>query len=198
MACCWRLALVACDSGNSGSTEIAVPTGPATASFASQASDGADAYASNCAACHGGNLEGTRLGPLLSGRSFMQRWGSQTPALLLRNIQANMPPGGAGNLTDGDYLSIVAHILSVNGMDQVEDALTASSDFTIAENVSEIVAAQQRPEPPAPEGLTVAGNVEDFVDFVPLTAERLANPDPADWPAMRRNPHATAIARWIR
>ncbi len=182
--------LVACDSGNSGSTEIAVPTGPATASFASQASDGADAYASNCAACHGGNLEGTRLGPLLSGRSFMQRWGSQTPALLLGNIQANMPPGGAGNLTDGDYLNIVAHILSVNGMDQVEDALTASSDFTIAENVSEIVAARQRPEPPAPEGLTVAGNVEDFVDFVPLTAERLANPDPADWPAMRRNPHA--------
>jgi alcohol dehydrogenase (cytochrome c) len=182
--------LVACDSGNSGSTEIAVPTGPATASFASQASDGADAYATNCAACHGGNLEGTRLGPLLSGRSFMQRWGNQTPALLLGNIQANMPPGGAGNLTDGDYLNIVAHILSVNGMDQIEDALTASSDFTIAENVSEIVAARQRPEPPAPEGLTVAGNVEDFVDFVPLTAERLANPDPADWPAMRRNPHA--------
>jgi alcohol dehydrogenase (cytochrome c) len=181
---------VACDSGNSGSTEITVPTGPATASFASQASDGADAYASNCAACHGGNLEGTRLGPLLSGRSFLQRWGSQTPALLLGNIQANMPPGGAGNLTDGDYLNIVAHILSVNGMDQVEDALTASADFTIADNVSEMVAARQRPEPPAPEGLTVAGNVEDFVDFEPLTAERLANPDPADWPAMRRNPHA--------
>ncbi|MCI5106959.1 MAG: PQQ-binding-like beta-propeller repeat protein [Pseudomonadales bacterium] len=181
---------VACDSGNSGSTEIAVPTGPATASFASQASDGADAYATNCAACHGGNLEGTRLGPLLSGNAFLQRWGSQTPALLLGNIQANMPPGGAGNLGDSDYLNIVAHILSVNGMDQVEDALTASSDFTIAENVSEMVARQQRPEPPAPEGLTVAGNVEDFVNFEPLTAERLANPDPADWPAMRRNPHA--------
>jgi len=182
--------LTACGGGSDSSTAIPVTTQPAVAGFASQAESGADLFAANCAACHGANLEGTRLGPLLSGNAFLQRWGTQTPSLLLGNIQANMPPGGAGNLSAEDYLHITAHILSANGVDSVEEALTASSDFTIADNVTRLVAMRQRAEPPAPQGLTFAGNTEDFVEFVPLTAERLANPDPADWPAMRRNPHA--------
>ncbi len=182
--------LAACGGGNDSTTEIAVTTQPAIAGFASQAESGADLFAANCAACHGANLEGTRLGPLLSGNAFLQRWGAQTPSLLLGNIQANMPPGGAASLSDQDYLHITAHILSENGVDAIEEPLTASTDFTIADNVSRIVAMRQRPEPPAPQGLTFAGNTEDFVEFVPLTAERLADPDPADWPAMRRNPHA--------
>lgn len=182
--------LVACGGDNPASTEIAVTTQPAIAGFASQAESGAALYATNCAACHGANLEGTRLGPLLSGNTFLQRFGSQTPALLLGNIQANMPPGGAPSLSDQDYLHITAHLLSANGVDAIEEPLTASTDFTIADNVSRVVAMRERAEPPAPQGLTFAGNTEAFVEFVPLTAERLANPDPADWPAMRRNPHA--------
>jgi alcohol dehydrogenase (cytochrome c) len=187
--------LIACDSSSeTTSTEIPVAAAPAVAGFTSQAESGEALYASNCASCHGANLEGSRLGPLLSGRAFLQRWGEQTPALLLGNIQANMPPGGGDNLNDQDYLHITAHILAVNGVDGVAEPLTASTDFTIAENVSELVAMRERPEPPAPTGLTVAGNTEDFVDFTPLTAERLANPDPADWPAMRRNPHAHSFS----
>ncbi|GAB5499764.1 MAG: PQQ-binding-like beta-propeller repeat protein [Pseudohongiellaceae bacterium] len=189
------IGLIACDSGSdTTSTEIPVAAAPAVAGFTSQAESGEALYASNCASCHGANLEGSRLGPLLSGRAFLQRWGEQTPALLLGNIEANMPPGGGDSLSDQDYLHITAHILAVNGVDGVAEPLTASTDFTIAENVSELVAMRERPEPPAPTGLTVAGNTEDFVDFTPLTAERLANPDPADWPAMRRNPHAHSFS----
>ena len=187
--------LVACDSSNdSTSTAIPVAAAPENDGFTNQAESGAAIYASNCASCHGANLEGSRLGPLLSGRSFLQRWGEQTPALLLGNIKANMPPGGGNNISDQDYLHITAHILAVNGVDGVDAPLTASTDFTIAENVSELVAMRERPEPAAPTGLTVAGNTEDFVEFEPLTAERLANPDPADWPAMRRNPHAHSFS----
>lgn len=164
------------------------------AGFVAQADAGSGLYATNCAACHGANLEGSRLGPLLSGRAFMQRWGEQTPALLLGNIQANMPPGGSGTLSDEDYLGITAHILSFNGMDQIDEALSADSDFQIAENVSAITETRNRPAAPSPEGLTVAGNTEDFVEFVPLTTERLENPDPADWPAHRRNPHAHSFS----
>lgn len=183
--------LAACDSGGSSSpSSIPVATQPEAVGFSDQAAAGADLFAANCAACHGANLEGTRLGPLLTGGAFLQRWGSQTPALLLSNIQANMPPGGGDNLSDEDYIDLVAHILSVNGVDGVDEALTASTEFTIADNVSRIAAMRDRPEPPAPTGVTVAGNTEDYVEFVPLTAERLANPDPADWPAHRRNPHA--------
>ncbi len=177
------LLLAACAPQDSSSEQAA----EAALDFSAQAEAGATAYATNCAACHGAELEGTILGPLLSGQSFVQRWGTQTPALLLGNIQSNMPPGGAGSMTDEDYLNIVAHMLAMNGVDSVSNALTRASDFVIAENISRIVALRRPPEPPAPQGLTVAGNTEDFVPFTPLTAEMLRDPDPADWPMHRRN-----------
>ena len=155
--------------------------------FAAQAEAGAVSYAANCAACHGVELEGTILGPLLIGQSFIQRWGAQTPALLLGNIRSNMPPGGAGNMTDEDYLNIVAHMLAMNGVDSVSEALTGVSDFVIAENISRIAALRRPAAPPAPQGLTVAGDTGDFAPFTPLTAEMLRDPDPADWPMHRRN-----------
>ncbi|MEO1930750.1 MAG: PQQ-binding-like beta-propeller repeat protein [Pseudohongiella sp.] len=179
------LALAACDSEVSNTEEDVVAL-----TFSSQADAGASAFATNCAACHGANLEGTTLGPILSGFNFLQRWGSQTPTLLLGNIKANMPPGGAGTLTDDDYLDIVAHLLEANGVDAVVNALTASTDFVISENISSVVQRQQRAEPPAPQGVTVAGNVDDFVPFVPITDAMLENPDPADWPMHRRNYYA--------
>jgi len=163
------------------------PAAGPEATFTAQAEAGAASYAANCAACHGAELEGTILGPLLIGQPFIQRWGTQTPALLLGNIQSNMPPGGAGSMTDEDYLNVVAHMLAMNGVDSVSDVLTDASDFVIAENISRIVALRRPQEPPAPQGLTVAGNTEDFTSFTPLTAEMLRDPDPADWPMHRRN-----------
>jgi len=174
--------LLGCDVGDT-TTEDAT----AEVTFASQAEAGATAFSTNCAACHGANLEGTTLGPILSGFAFLQRWSTQTPALLLGNIQSNMPPGGNEGISEEDYINIVAHILGVNGVDAVTDALTASTDFAIAENISRIVQQRQRAEPEPPQGLTVAGNVDDFVPFVPITDAMLENPDPADWPMIRRN-----------
>lgn len=176
------LLLVAC--GGEGTQQAAEPQAVAAVTFNSQAEDGATAFASNCAACHGVNLEGTTLGPILSGNSFVQRWGTQTPQLLLNNIQANMPPGGNEGISDEDYINIVAHILSSNGVDGVAEALTASTDFQIADNISRVVAQRQRPEPEPPQGVTVAGTVENFT---PITDAMLENPDPADWPMHRRN-----------
>ena len=181
------LGLVAC-----GQESTQVPTStviPATMSsaFSDQAALGAGKFAANCAACHGVNLEGTTLGPLLSGRPFLQRWGDRTPSLLFNNIKANMPPGGNEGISDADYLAITAHILDTNGVDAITAALTASTDFTIADNASELVANRQRSEPPAPEGITVAGNVDDYVPFVPVTDAMLEAPDPADWPMIRRS-----------
>ena len=156
----------------------------ASVTFNSQAEIGAEKFASNCAACHGANLEGTTLGPILSGNSFVQRWGTQTPALLLNNIRANMPPGGNDGISDEDYINIVAHILSSNGVDAVTETLTASTDFEIADNISQVVARRSRPEPEPPQGVTVAGTIENFT---PVTDAMLENPDPADWPMHRRN-----------
>ena len=183
------LGLAAC--GGESSTSVSTPQSAApVVTFASQVEAGAEAYATNCAICHGANLEGSTLGPLLSGFSWVRRWGTQTPTLLLGNIQANMPPGGNESITEEDYLNIVAHMLQVNGVDGITEALSASSDFVIEDNISRMVAQRNRSEPPAPEGLTVNGNTEDFIPFIPLTDAMLRDPDPADWPMMRRNFYA--------
>ena len=183
------ITLTACGDNNPSPSETTSPSSTelSSSSFENQANKGSDLFAANCASCHGANLEGTTLGPLLSGRSFVQRWGVQTPALLLGNIRANMPPGGNEALSEADYLNIVAHILETNGVDSTDEPLTADTDFTISESISEIVAQRQTPAPESPEGLTVVGNTEEFADFTPLTEEMLRNPDPADWPMHRRN-----------
>ena len=179
--------LVACgQESTQAPTSTATPTAM-TSAFSDQAALGAGKFAANCAACHGVNLEGTTLGPLLSGRPFLQRWGDRTPSLLFSNIKANMPPGANEGISDADYLAITAHILDTNGVDAITAALTASTDFTIADNASELVANRQRSEPPAPEGITVAGNVDDYSPFVPVTDAMLEAPDPADWPMIRRS-----------
>ena len=181
------LGLVACgQESTQAPTSTAIPTAM-TSAFSDQAALGAGKFAANCAACHGVNLEGSTLGPLLSGRPFLQRWGDRTPSLLFSNIKANMPPGGNEGISDADYLAITAHILDTNGVDAITAALTASTDFTIADNASELVANRQRSEPPAPEGITVAGNVDDYSPFVPVTDAMLEAPDPADWPMIRRS-----------
>lgn len=187
LTACSDNSLPASTAENETSTSLAL-------GFADQAASGAESFAANCAACHGANLEGTTLGPLLSGNSFLQRWGSQNPSLLLNNIQANMPPGGNESLSSEDYLNITAHILLVNGVDAVTTALTSETDFNIAENVSRIAAQRQRAEPAPPQGLTIAGNVDDFVEFVPVTDAMLENPDPADWPMIRRNYQAHSFS----
>ena len=181
--------LAACGSESPSSVSTTQSAAPVV-TFASQVEAGAEAYATNCAICHGANLEGSTLGPLLSGFSWVRRWGTQTPTLLLGNIQASMPPGGNENITEEDYLNIVAHMLQVNGVDGVTEALTASSNFVIEDSISRMVAQRNRPEPPAPEGLTVSGNTEDFIPFIPLTDAMLRDPNPADWPMMRRNFYA--------
>jgi len=181
------LGVVACGQESTQAPKsTAIPTAM-TSAFSDQAALGAGKFAANCAACHGVNLEGTTLGPLLSGRPFLQRWGDRTPSLLFSNIKANMPPGGNEGISDADYLAITAHILDTNGVDAITAALTASTDFTIADNASELVANRQRSEPPAPEGITVAGNVDDYSPFVPVTDAMLEAPDPADWPMIRRS-----------
>ncbi|MEZ5489400.1 MAG: PQQ-binding-like beta-propeller repeat protein [Gammaproteobacteria bacterium] len=174
--------LIACsEPGN----DVAVDTGPRTYT-AGQADAGAALYGANCAACHGASLQGGSLGPLLSGNDFLARWGSQTASALIANIQANMPPGGNENLGEADYVNIAAHIFASNGMIQGRNPLTADSNIEIAAYVAEqsSTPAQQRREPEAPVGLVIPGTVENFV---PVTDAMLTNPDPADWPMMRRN-----------
>ena len=50
-----------------------------------------------------------------------------------------MPPGGNEGISDADYLAITAHILETNGVDTIAAALTASTDFAIADNALSLI-----------------------------------------------------------
>ena len=157
-----------------------------TASFTAQAQAGATAYVTHCATCHGANLQGTALGPILSGAGFLIRWGQQSPADFYNNIRANMPPGGNQGISTDDYLNIVAHIMSSNGVPESNPLLTTDAAYPLAGNIPGAANLVQTPgtQVDAPTGVIAPGTVENFT---PVTDAMLADPDPGDWPMLRRN-----------
>ncbi|MCH8174489.1 MAG: PQQ-binding-like beta-propeller repeat protein [Proteobacteria bacterium] len=175
--------LAACGSDDTGNT----PTAEASVLFASQADAGAQAYATNCAVCHGANLQGSALGPILSGQSFLGQWGRQSPADFYNYIKANMPPGDNESVSDADYINIVAHVMRSSGVADTNPMLTAQSDYPLASNIpgaAAFFAGQAGPQAEAPTGVIRAGTVENYS---PITDAMLINPAPGDWPMIRRN-----------
>jgi len=81
-----------------------------------QARRGEATYQSNCAACHGKNLQATNPdAPNLTAPSFGLSWHGKTVADLFTLIRTSMPLGAGGSLSDPEYLDIVAYILKFNG-----------------------------------------------------------------------------------
>ena len=155
-------------------------------SFASQADTGVQAYTANCGTCHGSDLQGTALGPILSGSGFLRSYGGQTPYEFFNFLKANMPPGGNAGITDENYWSIVAHVMRMNGVADTNPILRASANYAMAENIPGIspTLIQQRIEPDRPTGVVATGTVENFS---PVTNEMLTNPSPNDWLMLRGN-----------
>ena len=151
-----------------------------------QAAAGRAAYQAECAMCHQGNLSGGGQAPALAGPNFIGQWGSQTVDGLVDAIRATMPPGNAGGLSEQTYLNIAAFMLQANGAAARDQPLTAG----LAIEVREIASGQPPPGffestgVDEPIRVTVAGEIENYV---PVTEEMLANPDPADWLTIRGN-----------
>src|SRR3954470_19538679 len=59
---------------------------------AEQADRGRSQYATTCARCHGGSLEGG-MGASLVGTPFWNKWREQSVADLLGHVSKNMPMG---------------------------------------------------------------------------------------------------------
>jgi len=92
---------------------------------AEQAAAGETAYNSNCAQCHGKQLEGPDA-PGLAGSDVMQNWA--TAGGLYDFIHVAMPPSAPGQLGDETYLNIIAYIMKFNGAQPGDDPLTADAD----------------------------------------------------------------------
>jgi alcohol dehydrogenase (cytochrome c) len=173
------------------------PAGPYTAE---QASAGRAAYqTTNCAACHAPDLSG-REGPQLAGANFMTQWGDKSAGDLINFMRATMPPGTSGSLPDQTYINLAAFILDANSARAGDRALTADSAVSILSvatgqraaglvPTAQPTAAQQAKQAKqAPRGITVAGEVKNYV---PVTDAMLRNQDPGDWLMLRRDYKAT-------
>jgi alcohol dehydrogenase (cytochrome c) len=176
------------------------PAGPYTAE---QAAEGRPAYQANCASCHAPDLSG-REGPQLAGGTFMSQWGDKTAGDLIGFMRATMPPGAGGSLPDQTYVNLGAFLLDANSARPGDRTLAADSRVSIRDVASGVRAAYLQPGagvPPsavpaatqqgkqnAPRGITVTGEVRNYV---PVTNAMLRNPDPGDWLMLRRDYKAT-------
>jgi alcohol dehydrogenase (cytochrome c) len=174
-----------------------------------QAAGGRAAYQENCAGCHLPDLAGRNEAPPLAGGNFMNTWGARTTRELLALISTTMPPGGPGTLGPDVYAQIAAFILQANGAVPGNQPLTADTSVVIS-SVATGQAPQpggrgggaggqqaagggrgQGPRPTGPRGLTVTGEVKNYV---PVTDEMLVHPDPNDWLMIRRNYQASSYS----
>ena len=101
---------------------------------AEQADRGKSQYATSCARCHGGSLEGG-MGHALVGTAFWNKWREQTVGDLLDYVSKNMPMGQTSTTTLSPpvYADIVAYVLRSNDLPagQVELTLTSATEVHI-------------------------------------------------------------------
>lgn len=151
-----------------------------------QASAGEAQYATQCASCHGANLEGFGLVPGLSGDVFVGRWGDRPADQLATNIQ-RMPPGAQGSLGEAAYANIMAYVLQVNGIAASDSSLPAA----LAELSQLLIPAVQMTgsDEPAPllynsDGPLLENSRLDAL--TPVTDAMLLDPPEDDWLNWRR------------
>lgn len=117
-------------------TEESAPSADATAAPASllagaftaeQVESGKAIYIENCAGCHGAALRGSPGGPPVVGFRFKQTWQGTPVGALFSFISTQMPPGKEGSLTEDQYLTTAAYILSKNGYPTGSTALPSDT-----------------------------------------------------------------------
>ncbi len=91
---------------------------------APQADAGRLDYIEHCAECHGGELEGT-FGPALAGQNSRVQW--ESPQYVYGYFSVAMPHGHPGQLTQREYVDIMAFILQRHNKPAGTRPLTAAA-----------------------------------------------------------------------
>jgi mono/diheme cytochrome c family protein len=121
----------------------------------SQAQQGAALYASQCAACHGAQLEGI-AGPALTGTLFHQMAAAQhlTPKSLLDVVATTMPMTAPGTLKPDQYAALVAFILQRSGYPAGDEPLSKDSANLASLDLGIDKSAAAAGQPAAPAAAT--------------------------------------------
>jgi|SRR5580692_1382754 mono/diheme cytochrome c family protein len=79
-----------------------------------QAKTGQGLYNSECASCHGDQLNGGEMAPPLAGGEFMSNWNGLTVGDVFERIRTSMPPGVPGKVGRESKVAIMTYILQYN------------------------------------------------------------------------------------
>ena len=179
---------------------------PAGIFTAEQAQAGRALYDRTCAGCHGAAFEGSGDAPSLAGSSFLQKWGSKPIGDLYTLILQTMPPSNPRSLSEIEALNAAAYILERNGAVAGRQLLQPASSTRLAAVASPggrgagsgrggggagtialgagTVAGQQQSGASGKRGVSVAGEVPNYV---PVTPDMLRHPPDGDWLIFGRN-----------
>ena len=94
-----------------------------------QASRGETVYSETCVSCHGQDLGGNSNSPGLVGMGFMFLWEGRTLGEFFEKIRSDMPTDRPGQLTQQNYLDVLAYILLQNAFPSRTEELSSSLDI---------------------------------------------------------------------
>ena len=147
---------------------------------------GKEAYARNCASCHGAGLKNGTFGPPLTGAAFQARWRKNSNGLL-DYIAKTMPPAAAGTLGAQTYVAATNFIGKANGMPAIARATPGAPANGPVRRSNEFDAG--------PRSFAAHDNYyshavslrqEQLQALTPVSASMLAEPPEQDWLMWRR------------
>jgi len=94
-----------------------------------QASRGETVYKETCVSCHGQDLGGNSNSPGLVGMGFMFLWEGRTLGEFFEKIRSDMPTDRPGQLTQQNYLDVLAYILLKNAFPSRTEELSSNLDI---------------------------------------------------------------------
>jgi mono/diheme cytochrome c family protein len=104
---------------------VALAAAPPPLTFTAEQSDaGRIDYIEDCAECHGGELEG-QFGPALAGPNARDQY--ESPNYVYGYFSVAMPHGHPGQLTQEQYVDIMAYLLERHHRTPGTKALTAAA-----------------------------------------------------------------------
>lgn len=81
-------------------------------------------YQEACAACHGSGMEGSGVGPPLTGDVFSSTWSARPLSALVDKVQLTMPYDSPGSLSRQESIDLTAAMLQANQFPSGATALT--------------------------------------------------------------------------
>ncbi|HTX14893.1 MAG TPA: PQQ-binding-like beta-propeller repeat protein, partial [Candidatus Baltobacteraceae bacterium] len=160
------------------------------ASFtAAQAAAGKEAYAKNCASCHGTTLNGSEFASALRGITFTNNWGGRSAVELFNYMNTKMPPASPGSLGAETYAQVEAFLLQSNGVQPGQTELPTDPQTLATMTIPRGATARSAPmmplSPLAPP-MPVVKLPDPLVAITPVTAGELENPPASEWLIWRR------------